>query len=123
MAFVMTWTSVLVNFDECGVCNGDGSSCADPCAAAAAASAYSLTVESSPAVGAGGTVYRFYVNAQDATDKISAVFGNDQAHLVINTPDNIFNSTFNASWSASGINPAFFHSCQISLTTAMPPST
>ena len=26
---------------------------------------YSLTVESSPAVGAGGTVYRFYVNAND----------------------------------------------------------
>ena len=47
---------------------------------------YSLTVESAPAVGAGGTVYRFYVNANDATDKISAVFGNDQAHLVINTP-------------------------------------
>ena len=93
--------------DECGVCNGDGSSCADPCAAAAAASAYSLTVESSPAVGAGGTVYRFYVNAQDATDKISAVFGNDQAHLLINTPAGIFNSTFNASWSASGINAAF----------------
>ena len=46
---------------------------------------YSLTVESSPAVGAGGTVYRFYVNAQDDTDKLSAVFGNDQAHLVINT--------------------------------------
>ena len=66
--------------DECGVCNGDGSSCADPCAAAAAASAYSLTVESAPAVGAGGTVYRFYVNAQDDSDKISAVFGNDQAH-------------------------------------------
>ena len=47
------------------------------------------------------------MNAQDATDKISAVFGNDQAHLLINTPDGIFNSTFNASWSASGINAAF----------------
>jgi hypothetical protein len=93
--------------DDCGVCNGDGSSCADPCAAANQASAYTLTVESSPAVGAGGTVYRFYVNANDATDKISAVFGNDQAHLVINTPDNIFNSAFNASWNASGINAAF----------------
>ncbi len=93
--------------DECGVCGGDGSSCADPCAAANQASAYSLTVESSPAVGAGGTVYRFYVNANDATDKISAVFGNDQANLVINTPDNIFNSAFNASWNASGINAAF----------------
>ena len=68
---------------------------------------YSLTVESSPAVSASGTVYRFYVNANDATDKFSAVFGNDQAHLVISTPDGIFNSAFNSSWNASGINPAF----------------
>ena len=50
--------------DECGVCNGDGSSCADPCAAAGQSSAYTMTVEASPAAGAGGTVYRFYVNAQ-----------------------------------------------------------
>ena len=99
-----TATSVL---DECGVCGGDGSSCADPCAIANQSSAYTLTVESAPAVGAGGTVYRFYVNANDATDKISAVFGNDQAHMLINTPAGIFNSTFNASWSASGINAAF----------------
>gem|GEM_PF-5162624 len=26
---------------------------------------YALTVESAPAVGSGGTVYRFYVNAED----------------------------------------------------------
>ena len=38
---------------------------------------------------------------------MSAVFGNDQAHLVINTPDGIFNSSFNADWSAAGINPMF----------------
>ena len=94
-------------YDECGVCNGDGSSCADPCAAAAQSSPYTLTVESAPAAGAGGTVYRFYVNAMDDSDKLSAVFGNDQAHLIIDTPAGIFNSTFNASWNASGINPAF----------------
>ena len=78
--------------DECGVCNGDGSSCADPCCAAAAQSSpYTLTVESvAPAAGAPGTVYRFYVNAMDDSDKLSAVFGNDQAHLIINTPDGIF---------------------------------
>ena len=68
---------------------------------------YSLTVESAPAVGAGGTVYRFYVDMQDATDRMSAVFGNDQASLLINTPAGAFNSTFNSSWNASGINPAF----------------
>ena len=38
---------------------------------------------------------------------MSAVFGNDLAHLVINTPSNIFNSPMNASWNASGVNPAF----------------
>ncbi|MDA0940676.1 MAG: hypothetical protein O2990_06715 [Bacteroidetes bacterium] len=68
---------------------------------------YSLTVESSPAVGAGGTVYRFYVNANDPTDKFSAVYGTDSENLVLNTPANIFNSPFNSSWNASGINPAF----------------
>ena len=68
---------------------------------------YSLTVESTSAAHVpGATIYRFYVNANDATDKMSAVFGNDEAHLVIDAPAGIFNSTFNA-LSASGINPAF----------------
>ena len=52
-------------------------------------------------------VYRFYVDMQDATDRMSAVFGNDQASLLVNTPDGAFNSPFNSSWNASGINPAF----------------
>ena len=69
--------------------------------------AYPLVVEASPAVGAGGTVYRFYVQMQDATDRMSAVFGNDQASLLVNTPAGAFNSPFNSSWNASGINPAF----------------
>ncbi|MDP7435121.1 MAG: hypothetical protein QF427_02720, partial [Flavobacteriales bacterium] len=68
---------------------------------------YSLTIESSPAVDpSAGTVYRFYVNSNDPTDKMSAVFGNDQAHLVIETPAGIYNFG-NTSWSASGINPMF----------------
>ena len=37
-----------------------------------------------------------------------AVFGNDESPLVISTPDGIFNSPMNASWNASGVNPAFF---------------
>ena len=69
--------------------------------------AYPLVVEASPAVGAGGTVYRFYVQMQDASDRMSAVFGNDQASLLVNTPAGAFNSAFNSSWNASGINPAF----------------
>ena len=43
----------------------------------------------------------------DPTDKLSAVFGTDQDNLIINTPSDIFNSPFNSSWNASGINPAF----------------
>ena len=71
---------------------------------------YTLSVEASAPAAATtpGSVYRFYVNSQDASDKISAVYGNDQQHLVISTPDGIFNSGFNAGWSAAGINPAFF---------------
>ena len=52
-------------------------------------------------------MYRFYVQMQDATDRMSAVFGNDQASLLVNTPAGAFNSPFNSSWNASGINPAF----------------
>jgi hypothetical protein len=55
-------------------------------------------------------VYRLYVNATDASDKMSAVFGNDQAHLIIETPDGIFNSPFNSGWNAAGINPLFLPS-------------
>ena len=52
-------------------------------------------------------MYRFYVQMQDASDRMSAVFGNDQASLLVNTPAGAFNSPFNSSWNASGINPAF----------------
>ena len=68
---------------------------------------YDLSVEASPAVQEGLTTYRFYVNMEDATDRMSAVFGNNDFPLEITTPDGAFNSGFNSSWSASGINPAF----------------
>ena len=68
---------------------------------------FPLIVEATPAVGTGGMVYRFYVQMQDATDRMSAVFGNDQASLIIDTPSGAFNSPYNSSWNASGINPAF----------------
>ena len=69
---------------------------------------YNLTIEQSTPAEAPGTVYRFYVEANDPTDKISAVLGNAQTPLVISCPDGIFNSPMNASWNASGVNPAFF---------------
>ena len=68
---------------------------------------YDLSVEASPAVQEGLTTYKFYVNMEDATDRMSAVFGNNDFPLEITTPDGAFNSGFNSSWSASGINPAF----------------
>ena len=78
---------------------------------------YTLTVEATPAVTPGSTNYRFYVDMVDPTDRMSAVFGNDQASLLVNTPAGAFNSTFNASWNASGINPAFLPLFQTWLTT------
>jgi hypothetical protein len=68
---------------------------------------FPLSVESYPAVQEGKTTYRFYVNMQDATDRMSAVYGNDEAELSISAPEGVYNSAFNASWNASGINPAF----------------
>ena len=74
---------------------------------ASLAQGFNLTVEATPAVTPGLTTYRFYVDMNDATDRMSAVFGNNANELSINTPDGAFNSTFNSSWNASGINPAF----------------
>ena len=45
---------------------------------------------------------------QDPTDRMSAVFGNDQASLLVNTPAGAFSSAFNASiGTLRGINAAF----------------
>ena len=96
----------LLSFSLCGVVAACLSTSPVSAWAQNEVTPYYLTVEATPAVGAGGTVYRFYANASDATDKISAVFGTDEYNLVLNTPEGIFNSAFNASWSASGINPA-----------------
>ena len=69
---------------------------------------YDLTIEQSAPAAAPGTVYRFYVEANDPSDKISAVFGNDQMPLVFSTPDGVFNSALNSAWNASGINSGKF---------------
>jgi hypothetical protein len=68
---------------------------------------YSLTVEATPATTPGLTVYKFYVNMIDPTDRMSAVYGNDEAGLSIDVPMGAFNSPYNTGWNASGINPAF----------------
>ena len=68
---------------------------------------YYLTVEGFPAVQEGLTTYRFYVNMSDPTDRMSAVYGNNEANMFIQTPEGAFNSTANPMWNATGINPAF----------------
>ena len=50
-------------------------------------------------------VHRFYVEAQDPTDKMGAVFGNNETPLVINAPGGVYNNSLNSSWNASGIYP------------------
>ena len=73
-----------------------------------ASAQYTLTVESSSAQHVPGhNVYKFYVNMNDASDKFSAVFGNDQDNLIINTPAGIYNDAFVSGWNASGISPGF----------------
>ena len=98
--------SAACNYDAAAT-EDDGSCDYCSCDGGGAGVAYPLVVEAAPAVTPGSTTYRFYVQMQDATDRMSAVFGNDQASLLVNTPAGAFSSTFNASWNASGINAAF----------------
>ena len=85
-----------------------------------ASSQYNLTIEQPAPAAATGTVYRFYVEANDPSDRLVEVFGNAEAPLVISTPDGIFNSAFNGSWNASGIDPALIVLFRICRTTALP---
>ena len=90
------------NTDD-GSCYFCGEGCAEP----EEAVAYTLTVESATSqYVVGHTVYRFYVDMTDVTDRMSAVFGNNQDPLIINTPSGIYNSVYNN----CNINPAFWPS-------------
>ena len=62
---------------------------------------FSPTVEANPAVTEGMTKYRFFVNMNDASDRMSAVFGNNEYTLSVETPEGAFNSSFNVLASAS----------------------
>ena len=67
-----------------------------------------ISVEASPAaVESLGTTYEFFINVENETDKVSAVYGNNQAELLIEAPEGVFNTELNGSWNASGINPLF----------------
>ena len=99
--------ALACNYDE-NATIADNESCIF-CNCGASGSGYSLVVESAPAAGvAGATRYRLKVRMASAQDQMSAVFGLQGTPLQINAPLGVFNSTFNASWNASGVNPAFF---------------
>ena len=69
---------------------------------------YSLVVSEEPSVLDGMTKFRLYIQLSDPADHISAIFGTDKNPMTIEAPKGVFNSPFNGSWSASGLNPNFF---------------
>ena len=73
-------------------------------------SQYSITVEASEATSPELTRYRVYVNMMDPADRLSAIYGTDTDPLSLVVPNGAFNSPFNSSWNASGVNPAFLTS-------------
>ena len=65
-----------------------------------------LTVLESPAVHDPNlTTFRFYINLEMRPGECN--MGDNYDHLVIHAPQGVFNSAFNSSWNASGINPVF----------------
>ena len=69
---------------------------------------YSLVVSEEPSVLEGMTKFRLHIQLSNPTDQISAIFGTDKNPMTIEAPKGVFNSPFNGSWSASGLNPNFF---------------
>ena len=69
---------------------------------------YSFVVSEEPSVMDGMTKFRLYIQLSDPTDQVSAIFGTDKNPMTIVAPKGVFNSPFNAGWSASGLNPNFF---------------
>ena len=69
---------------------------------------YSLVVSEEPSVIDGMTKFRLHIQLADPADQISAIFGTDKNPMTIEAPKGVFNSPFNGSWSASGLNPNFF---------------
>ena len=70
-------------------------------------SPYALEVTAVPAHQAGLTKYLISVKLPEG-DRVSSVYGTDVHPLTIHAPKGVFNSPYNGSWSASGMNPKFF---------------
>ena len=72
------------------------------------AAQYSLVVTYEEALNPELTKYLVFVKLSKVTDRVSAIYGTDKDVMWIEAPDGVFNSPFNAGWSASGMNPLFF---------------
>jgi len=74
---------------------------------AASESPYTLEVAAEPAHQPGLTKYLISVKLPKG-DRVSSVYGTDVHPLTVHAPKGVFNSPYNGSWSASGMNPKFF---------------
>lgn len=68
---------------------------------------YALVVKKAPALQEGLFTYTVCLRLPQG-DRVSSVFGTDVHPFELSAPAGVFNSPFNAGWSASGINPNFF---------------
>lgn len=73
----------------------------------ASESPYTLEVATEPAHQPGLTKYLISVKLPEG-DRVSSVYGTDVHPLTVRAPKGVFNSPYNGSWSASGMNPKFF---------------
>ena len=68
---------------------------------------YALVVTTEPAHQPGLTRHLISVRLPEG-DRVSSVYGTNLHPLFVRAPEGVFNSPYNGSWSASGMNPKFF---------------
>ena len=71
-------------------------------------SSYALVVTTEPAHLPGLTRHLISVRLPDG-DRVSSVFGTNLHPMNLRAPEGVFNSPYNGSWSASGMNPKFLN--------------
>jgi hypothetical protein len=69
---------------------------------------YSMVVETEPSVTSEMLRYQIYLKFENPTDRLSAIYGTNLDHMWIEASEGVFNSPFNGSWSAAGMNAQFF---------------
>jgi hypothetical protein len=91
----------VANTDEDGSC--DFCSCGDPL------SNYGLTIEEYAVNGVEGmTTYRFYVDMENDSDFLSAMYGTSATPFTLSTSDGFYNDEAASGSTAGGVNEAFF---------------